>query len=269
MREKFTKKRIVLLSILFLFVVIFGSLLFISTAAYRVQERDEQELSGYVRANHEGEGEQSDEEGMQTEGVSADLTDSMPFEIDWNALYQINPDIVAWIVVPDTQINYPVVQSTDNDYYVNHSFKKEKLSSGSIFVDCENHADFSDFNTILYGHNMRNGSMFAALNQYTDEAFYKAHPDVWICTPLWQRKYSILSAHVAIAGKETYDIPATFSDFQSYLNREMGNSLYDTQKENKEYLPVVTLSTCRKHNSQERMVLICQPEFQINEVNNN
>lgn len=264
MREKFTKKRIVLLSILSLFVVIFGSLLFVSTSTYRVQESDEQELLDYVRAYEE----QPDGEGKQTKGISADLADSMLFEIDWNALYQINPDIVAWIIVPDTQINYPVVQTTDNDYYVNHSFKKEKLSSGAIFIDCENHADFSDFNTILYGHNMRNGSMFATLNQYADEAFYKAHPDVWICTPLWQRKYRILSAHVAIAGKETYDIPATFSDFQSYLDREMQNSLY-TCGENQEYLPVVALSTCRKHNSQERMVLICQPEFQINEVNNN
>ena len=83
--------------------------------------------------------------------------------VDFEALKKINPEIIAWIRIPDTKIDYPVVQGTDNEYYLKHTFKKTEHVAGSIFLDKDNSPDFSNRKTILYGHNMKDGSIFQGL----------------------------------------------------------------------------------------------------------
>lgn len=87
-------------------------------------------------------------------------------QMDLPALQQVNSDVIGWIAIPGTEISYPLVQDTDNDYYLTHTWNQNSSAVGAIFMDCRCSADFSGFNTIVYGHRMNNGSMFAALKHY-------------------------------------------------------------------------------------------------------
>lgn len=101
-------------------------------------------------------------------------------QVDFNKLEEINPDVIAWIEIPGLEISYPVVQGRDNDYYLHHLITGENHKSGSIFMDFQNQEDLSDRNTIIYGHNMKDGSMFGTLNQYQSQALYRNYP-YFIC----------------------------------------------------------------------------------------
>ena len=98
--------------------------------------------------------------------------------VDFDALSEINPDIVAWIYIEDTEINYPVVQGTDNQYYLKRLFNGKWNGSGCIFLDSRNSPDLSDRHSIIYGHHMKNGTMFSGLTEYKKQGFYEGHPVV-------------------------------------------------------------------------------------------
>lgn len=116
--------------------------------------------------------------------------------VDFEELHQINPDIYAWIRIPGTVIDYPVVQSpTDNNFYLNHAADKSASFPGAIFSENFNTTTFEDYLTVLYGHNMKNGSMFAGLHRYKDEQYLKEHNEVLIYTPDAIRKYKIFAAY--------------------------------------------------------------------------
>ena len=100
--------------------------------------------------------------------------------LDLAALRQVNPDVIGWIRIPDTKIDYPFLQGEDNEYYLTHTWEGEKNAAGSIFLECMNSGDLTDFNTILYGHNMNSGAMFAGLRKYTSQNFFEAHPYVYL-----------------------------------------------------------------------------------------
>ena len=184
--------------------------------------------------------------------------EALPFDINWEELYKINPDIVAWVVIEGSDVNYPVVQTDNNEKYLKTTFEGSNNPSGCIFIDADNRADLSDYNTVIYGHNMRDGSMFKSINYYKDEEYYKDHPYVWILTPKSQVKYAVISAHVTDDGSETYDEVFADGDYKSHLLREISKSLYETNEEVDFDRGIITLSTCTKRNSNKRMVLICQ-----------
>lgn len=96
--------------------------------------------------------------------------------IDFDGLSVINDDIVGWIRSIDNVIDYAIVQGSDNEHYLTHMFDKSYNKAGAIFMDYSNDPDFSDENTIIYGHNMKDGSMFAYLLNYKDQTFYDQHP---------------------------------------------------------------------------------------------
>lgn len=93
------------------------------------------------------------------------------FTIDWKALKEKNPEVVGWILIPDTDISYPIVQGSDNSYYLNHTFEKKENYAGAIFMDAGADASFQDRNTIIYGHNVKHGTMFAELEKFKEQAF--------------------------------------------------------------------------------------------------
>ena len=108
--------------------------------------------------------------------------------IDFAALRKINEDVKAWIYLEDTAIDYPVLQTTNNDYYIYHMFNGQENGAGSIFIDYRNEKPFKDFVTVLHGHRMKDGSMFKPLVQYSDPEFYKSHKVIEITTP--KQKYN-------------------------------------------------------------------------------
>lgn len=103
--------------------------------------------------------------------------------IDFEALSAMNPDTVGWIRIPDTKIDYPIVQGSDNQAYLYKSFQGEEADAGCIFLDFESRSDLRGYNNVLYGHNMKNGTMFADLVQYKDERYFREHPYFKIYTP--------------------------------------------------------------------------------------
>lgn len=170
-----------------------------------------------------------------------------PLEIDFNELESINQDVAGWLymeALPD--ISYPIVQGTDNDYYLHHTYKKEDVFAGSIFVDCKNSKDFSDQNTIVYGHNMKNGSMFGTLKQYKLQETVDKSPYFWIITPDEAYKYKIFAIYTANVDGDTYTLikgPGTETveygeSMKAKSDIDMGN--YEFKQTDK----MVTLSTC-------------------------
>ena len=103
--------------------------------------------------------------------------------MDFSALKEINPDIIGWIRAEGTNIDYPIAQTDNNEYYLNHLYNKDWNSNGTIFADYRNTGDFSDRNTVIYGHHMKNGTMFHALEEYKDQDFYDANPTMMLFTP--------------------------------------------------------------------------------------
>ena len=119
-------------------------------------------------------------------------------EIDFEGLRKINEDLVAWIQIPGIGLDYPVVQGEDNEYYLYHTFQKENNKAGSIFLDYRNHDDFTDRRVILYGHNMKDGSMFSNLKQYQDSVFRKNSDSAYLYLP--EKTYSNTILIVGIIG---------------------------------------------------------------------
>ena len=109
--------------------------------------------------------------------------------ISFDKLREINPDIVGWIRIADTSIDYPIVHTDNNDTYLDTDFDGKKNPSGAIFLDCDSEPDFSGKHNIIYGHHMKNGSMFKDIIKYKDESFYRAHQDIVIYTP--QREFHL------------------------------------------------------------------------------
>lgn len=142
-------------------------------------------------------------------------------------------------------ISYPVVQGKDNAYYLHHLFSGESNINGSIFVDCHNQPDFTDQNTIVYGHNMKNGSMFGTLDKYQDQTLFEQHPEFYIYLPGKILKYRIFSCYAGRTGSEgyRYHFPEA-EDFQIFLDTVSSYGDYDTGTELSVTDRIVTLSTC-------------------------
>ncbi|MEA5011189.1 MAG: class B sortase [Angelakisella sp.] len=166
-------------------------------------------------------------------------------EVDFTSLEKINPDIVGWIGAKDTEINYPVVKGKDNDHYLNYMFNGERNKLGSIFMDYRNSSNFSDKNTIIYGHNMKDGSMFSPLTNYKNQQYYNSFPTLLLYTP--EGDFTIeLFAGIIVDG-DYESIRLTFKDdldFQSYVDLLKEKSTFESDVTVKSGDQIITLSTC-------------------------
>lgn len=126
--------------------------------------------------------------------------------MDFTSLRKVNSDVVGWIVIPNTIISYPLMQGKDNDFYLHYTWNKEQSAVGAIFLEYRNKRDLSDFNTIVYGHHMNNGSMFAALRFYKDKSYWQAHPAVYLTDDSGSHKYNIFAAYEVNTQGDTYKL---------------------------------------------------------------
>ena len=124
------------------------------------------------------------------------LNDFLPINVDGNSLKQENDDYLGWIYIPRTTISYPVVLSKDNADYLHTNFYHEYNYPGTIFMDFRNR-DLRDHHTILYGHNMRDGSMFAGIKAYNEQEFADTHPFIWVITPKYNLLYRVFSSYIS------------------------------------------------------------------------
>ena len=177
-------------------------------------------------------------------------------QINLEALRAVNPDVIGWILIPDTEISYPLMQGQDNDYYLNHTWEGEENIVGSIFLEHRNFSDLSDFNTIVYGHNMNDGTMFAGIRQYTEQEFWEAHPYVYILSDKGVYRYEIFSSYLAATDSETYGLSfLSQRTRESFLEMAKENSVIETGIEPLTTDRVLTLSTCSGGSYANRWVI--------------
>lgn len=138
-----------------------------------------------------------EEKGRVKRSLEADSNhdDEKNAYIDHESLKSINPDYIGWIEVEGTQISYPVVFGKDNYYYLNHLFDNSKGIAGTIFMDMNNSQDLSDTNTVIYGHHMKDGTMFNELTNFLDKDFFAANKMVSISTPDGDKLYEIFACY--------------------------------------------------------------------------
>ncbi len=181
--------------------------------------------------------------------------------IDFDSLKETNSDIYAWIEIPDTKINYPIVQSAEDDtYYLNHTIDGKSGYPGSIYTESLNAKDFSDYNTVIYGHNMKDGSMFQGLHAYEDSQYLTEHPYVYIYTPEKKLTYRIFAA--VVYGNEhilnSYDFTDAYQR-QLYLNSVLGSrNMKDSRDESVQVdtdSHILTLSTCIGGQPENRYIV--------------
>lgn len=181
-----------------------------------------------------------------------------PTQVDWQNLVSLNSEIYAWIEFENTDlgINYPVAKGIDNDYYLNHTVNGTENSAGSIYIDMENDPYFHDTNTFIYGHNMKNGSMFGNLKKYKNAEFFAGNEYFWIYTPDSRSRYKIFSCYEPAADSDAYSWwPDYCDEYTAYLQTAKANSLYDTGVSVSGDDKIITLSTCTSRGDAYRFIV--------------
>ena len=180
-------------------------------------------------------------------------------------LSERNADMVGWLSIENTELNYPVMQQADNnDFYLNHNFDKVKQSGGLPVLDYECDIQKPSDNVVIYGHNMRNGSVFATLTKYKKENFVKEHSTIVLDTLYEHREYQIMAVFNTKVGSDKefryHHFVETFSeeDFAQYVSRVKELSLYETGVGAKFGDNLLTLSTCSYGTSNERFVVVAK-----------
>lgn len=171
-----------------------------------------------------------------------------------------NPDMAGWVSIPQTQIDYPVMQTKDRpDYYLKHNFEGERSSYGVPYA-AEDSDLYNGNNVIVYGHHMKNGSMFAGLGRYTEEAFYREHPWFWFDTPEGAGLYQIIGICTASAsdGDKLFTMARIDDEqgYKDYVEEIKRRSFYDTGVNASWGEPLVTLMTCEYTTTDGRLLVV-------------
>ena len=176
--------------------------------------------------------------------------------IDLNALREVNPDVIGWIRVPNSKINYPLMQGEDNTFYLEHTWEGNKNPYGSIFLESRNSPDMTDFNTIIYGHNMLNGSMFGGLSSFGYQWYFNWNKYVYILTDVGIYRYEIFSSYAAEVDSATYGL--SFNQWETrenFIAMALENSQIDSDVVPEPTDRIITLSTCTGVGYESRRVV--------------
>ena len=185
--------------------------------------------------------------------------------VDFTALREINPDVVGWIYIPDTHVNYPILQGETNDTYLRYMMSGEYNSAGSIFLDADVSPDFSARNTPIYGHHMKNGTMFADIADYKDQSFYDAHPYAMLLTPNGNYCVRIFSGYVTDVWDDAWNTGFSEDGFASWLQKLESKSYFYTDIKPTTEDRIVTFSTCTYEYDDARFVVHGVLEFYMTE----
>jgi len=186
-----------------------------------------------------------------------DAVETDAFTVDFDGLRSINPDIAAWLFCENTAIDYPVVQGYDNSYYLSHLFDKTQNKAGCLFIDIDNAADFTDKHTIIYGHNMKDGSMFNTLVKYKEQSYYDAHPQMTLVTPEATYTLALFAGYIADVDSDAWKMEfKDDGDFKNWIESAKKKSSFQCDVGIAPGERVVTLSTCTYESDNVRYVVI-------------
>jgi sortase B len=174
----------------------------------------------------------------------------------FDQLLEINSDIVGWIKIENTGIDYPVVQSSDNDYYLNHNVEKQPSARGSIFMDYRNTNVNDDLHTVIYGHDMKDGSMFGQLSKYKDEVYYSEHDMITFEGTEGPTKFQIFSVYIYSPEDRFFEYEfADDQQYNAYLDKIVKKSRYDTGIKVTSDDQLLTLVTCEDDVNDARLIV--------------
>lgn len=198
----------------------------------------------------------SSDNTLQEQPESEELAVTRKSQMDFSYLRTVNEDLVAWITAEGLPIDLPVVQGEDNDYYLTHRFDRELNRLGTLFVDMHNSPDFSDKNTVIYGHNMNDGSMFASLVNYKSQDFYNNFPTIDLFTLQGDYTIEIFAGQLADANNPfiQFDFKDDM-DFMTYVTYLKVISTFESPVEVSTEDQIITLSTCTEDFNNARYVI--------------
>lgn len=179
----------------------------------------------------------------------------IPFDVDWDMLRQTNSEIIGWLYCPDTVINYPLVQTSDNDKYLTTNFSGKQNAGGALFADYNSVIGIRASHLIIYGHNMKDNSMFGTLKNYGDEAYFRAHPVFYLLTPDQAYRIDLLDCLTIDATLDNY--PTYFGEggsLESYVGRITSGAYWVNHEADYQNHQLVTMSTCTSSDD-ERLIL--------------
>lgn len=196
-----------------------------------------------------------------------DTSDTLPDILpEYQTLYSLNKRLIGWVKIDDTYIDYPVLQTVNNDYYLNHNFDQEEDKNGSIFLDKDCSIYPRSTNLILYGHHMRSGRMFGQLNKYSSEKFYKEHKYIQFDTIYEKGTYEVMYVFRSKIYEESeivfkyyqFTDAVSETEFESNMKQMADMSLYDTGVSAEYGDELLTLSTCDYYTSDGRFVVVAK-----------
>lgn len=213
-----------------------------------------QDLQPVINEASDSDNNSSGENDGQDQSKDGDYVNSANEE----QLKSINSDYKMWIQIENTNINYPVVQSSDNDYYLKHNFRKESNISGTVFVESANDID-NDKNIILYGHNMRNGTMFNNITNYKEESFFNEDNKINIIMNNTLYEYEVFSVYVKNVSEVNLAIGfANEDEFINYAYNEAEESLYKKDVDFSAEDNLITLVTCSYEFTDARTIVVAR-----------
>ena len=257
--KKQTKKVIKYIIIIILSLVVMSGLIYISINLYiSYKEKKVYDALAEAMQNVENTESQDEEEEKQ------EKTEKM---INLEELHNENEDIVAWVEIPGTNVNYPILQGDDNSYYINHNYKKKYSASGSIFLDKDVDLQLPSSNFLMYGHRNKNGAMFEDLYKYKDESFYKEHKTINFTTLSEDVEYDIMAVFKSrvyyVNEKNVFRYyffvnAETKEEYDDYVSNAKKASLYDTGISAEYGEQLITLSTCEYSQTDGRFVVVAK-----------
>lgn len=182
-----------------------------------------------------------------------------PITIDFPALYTANTDVIGWLYSENTVINYPVMQTNNNVYYLRHLLDRSYSANGSIFLDATNNSKFQNDNSILYGHHMRDGSMFASIEKYKEQTYFDEHPRLWLLTPTKDYMLVPFAGLIVSPDRDSY-FKSMFTNNKEkidYFEYAIENSTFKGDVTPNEMDMIITLTTCDYTFKDARFILIC------------
>ena len=235
-------------------VVVSGINVFRLSREYQKGINEYQQLESYASVKEEAPVQEVSTEAEETEEESL-----IPVSVDiqYDELKKINEDFAGWLYYEPLDISYPIVRGNDNDYYTHYTFEGEKNSSGAIFMDFLNKTDCSDYNTIVYGHNMRNGTMFGSLKKMlNDSSIQEENPDFYVFTEDKAYMYEIFAVYLTQADSRTYDLIRNEEEQQGFLDYVDETATWRSDKVVSASDKVMTLSTCHGLHSNNRTIIL-------------
>ena len=264
-KEKILAKLIYIVA----FLLIFFSCFYIFSYCYDLYASKKQtKLLDEIEFSQDETQENMVEENITDDNVYNDIVEIKTERmLKLEELQKENPDIIGWIEIENTNINYPVLQAADNDFYMNRNYKKQWSSSGSIFLDKDYNWEPASSNLLIYGHNMNNGTMFQNLLKYKNKNFFDEHPYIKFTTNKEDAIYEIIAvfeSRVYYQSEENvfryyYFINANNEEeFNNFVSNAKKASLYDTGKTAIYGEQLMTLSTCAYHTKNGRFVIVAK-----------